>query len=80
MTDKITFNFDEKRWEGISVLQVKFWESCFPDVDVVGALTKRMPAWIDGNPDRAKKKWKRFIVNWLSKEQERHGQTHINNK
>ena len=76
----IKFDFENKKWIGIDRLQVEFWESCFPDVDVVGALTKRMPAWIDGNPDRAKKKWKRFIVNWLSKEQERHGKKTINNK
>lgn len=72
---KITFNFESMKWENITVEQVKFWESCYPDVDVIEVLTKRMPAWLDANPEKAKKKkWKRFIVNWLSKQQDRYSQ------
>jgi hypothetical protein len=72
---KIIFNFESMKWENVTVEQVKFWESCYPDVDVIEVLTKRMPAWLDGNPEKAhKKKWKRFIVNWLSREQERYSQ------
>jgi len=68
--EKIWYNFHEMRWEDLSVEQVKFWESCYPLVDVVDVLTKKMPAWIDGNPAKANKKdWKRFIVGWLSRDQ-----------
>ena len=75
MSSKITFNFDKMEWENITVLQVKFWESCYPDIDVVEILTKRMPAWLDANPEKAKKtRWKKFINSWLSREQERRTQ------
>jgi len=59
-------------WENITIDQVKFLENCYPDVDVVEILTKRMPAWLISNPQKAKKKqWLRFINNWLSREQDR---------
>ena len=71
----IQFNFELMKWEGITIEQVKFWENCYPDVDVIEALTKRMPAWLDANPQKAhKKNWKRFIVNWLSRQQDRYSQ------
>jgi len=63
------------KWENITIEQVKFWENAYPDVDVIDVLTKRMPAWLDANPEKAhKKKWKRFIVHWLSSQQERYDQ------
>lgn len=72
---KISFNFESMRWEGITVEQVKFWEEAYPDCDVVDILKKKMPVWLDANPQKAKKKnWKRFIVNWLSRQQDRYGQ------
>lgn len=68
--NKIIFNFDILKFENITISQVKFWEDCYPDVDVIACLTKRMPAWLDGNPQKAhKKNWKRFIVNWLGSQQ-----------
>jgi len=67
---KITYNPETMKWENITIDQVKLWESAFPDCDVVDILTKKMPVWIDANPERARKKnWKRFIVNWLGKQQ-----------
>lgn len=69
---KITFDFSKMEWEGITVEQVKFWEKCFPGIDVVDILTKKMPSWLDANPSKAKKtQWKRFINGWLSREQSR---------
>ena len=66
---KITFNFDEMCWENITIEQVKFWEKCFPTLDVVDILQNKMPAWLDANPRKAhKKQWKRFINNWLSRQ------------
>lgn len=70
---KIDFNFELMKWEGITIEQVKFWEQCYSDVDVIDILTKRMPAWLDANPKKAKKKnWKQFIVNWLSNQQDKY--------
>jgi hypothetical protein len=73
---KIEFNFDTIKFDNITVDMVKFWEIAYPDVDVIEHLTKRMPAWLDANADGKgrKKKWKRFIVGWLSRQQERYGQ------
>lgn len=72
---KINFNFNTMRWDGITVDQVKFWEAAYPDIDVVDILTKKMPVWLDANPKKARKKnWKRFIVNWLSRQQEKYSQ------
>lgn len=73
---KICFNFDTLKWENLTVEQVKLWEDCFPSCDVIDILTKKMPAWLDANREgKAKKKnWKRFIVNWLSRQEERYKQ------
>lgn len=70
------FDFEAKEWIGITVDQVKEWETTFPLVDVVNELTRKMPVWLQGNPDKANryKKWGRFIVNWLSWQQERYEQ------
>lgn len=74
---KIYFNFETEEWEGISVEQVKKWEEAFPNCDVVDILTKKMPLWLT-NPDNAhkahKKKWNSFIINWLSRQEERYSQ------
>ena len=77
MTDsiKIEFDFEIRSFKNITVLQVKFWEEVYPDCDVIDILTKKMPAWLDANPQKAhKKNYKRFIVNWLSRQQERYDQ------
>ena len=72
---KVVFNFNTMKWEGITVAQVKLWESAYPDVDVVDVLLKKMPVWLSSNPRKARKKnWPRFIVNWLSRQQERYSQ------
>ncbi len=48
------------------------WQSLFPAVDVVGELRK-MAAWAEANPTRRKtdKGVRRFVVGWLSKEQDK---------
>ena len=73
---KIYFDFSNLKFENITVSQVRFWEDCYPDVDVIACLTKKMPAWLDANREGKgrKKLWKRFIVNWLSSQQERYEQ------
>ena len=68
MDTDLSFNFDTRKWEGLTLDQVKFWESCYPNKDVVDILTRKMPGWLDANPRKARKKnWKRFINNWLSR-------------
>ena len=73
--EKIEFNFDTLKFENITIDDVKWWESVYPDVDVVEVLTKRMPDWLLSNPAKAhKKNWRRFITNWLARQQDRYGQ------
>jgi uncharacterized protein YdaU (DUF1376 family) len=38
----------------------------YPNIDIKREL-KKMEAWLTSNPDRAKKNYKRFINNWISK-------------
>ena len=76
MSDEIKYNHETEKWEGITVEQVKKWEEAYPLVDVVNTLLKRMPCWFRENPRKAKKKrWGRFIVNWLSKQQSQYERT-----
>ena len=75
---KVTYNFGEMKWGGITVEQVKLWERAYPDVDVVDVLLNKMPPWLDANPQKAQKKnWKRFITNWLSRQQGRYDEIRV---
>lgn len=52
--------------------QCQEWAGLYPAVDVIQQLRK-MKGWLDANPKRRKTKRgiKAFVVNWLSKEQDR---------
>jgi hypothetical protein len=72
--EKISFDFDHMVWSGITVEQVKLWETLYPDCDVVHEITIEMIRWIDkrkGTKVTRKKDWKRFICNWLKTAQTR---------
>jgi hypothetical protein len=77
--NKITFNFETMKFEGITIEQVKFWENAYPDVDVVGIILRKSPAWLDtkleDNPNQAhKKRWKTFLNNWFAGDQAKYDQ------
>ena len=57
---------------GVTASKVSTWQVLFPAVDVRQELNK-MRAWSDANPSKRKTKRgvERFIVNWLSREQDR---------
>ena len=57
---------------GVSSGDVEQWEKSYPAVDVMQALGA-MRSWLDANPKNRKTKAgiKRFIVSWLSKNQDR---------
>ena len=42
--------------------------ACYPDISVWNELCM-MDAWLDANPRRRKKNYRRFITNWLKAEQ-----------
>ena len=59
---------------GVTESKAREWQVLFPAVDVKQELNK-MRAWSDANPSKRKTKRgvERFIVNWLSREQDRGG-------
>jgi len=62
------------KWEGITIEQVMIWEKLYPDANVIQQVTVEMPRWLDKREGKAitrKKDWKRTIVNWLRKEQDK---------
>jgi uncharacterized protein YeaO (DUF488 family) len=66
----IQYNHDKKEWEGFTVEYIKSLEAAYPMVDVVRELKYRMPLWINNAGKKGKKKkWERFITNWLSRQQ-----------
>ena len=63
------------KFEGITVEQVKFWENAYPDVDVVGIILRKSPAWLDSHPLQAhKKNWKSHLNGWFSRDQAKYDQ------
>lgn len=66
---EISFDFEKREFKGIHIDQAIFWQRVYPDVSIDDILVRKIPAWLDANPNRKKKNWKRFIVNWLNKAQ-----------
>lgn len=58
----------------ISQEQCQEWAGLYPAVDVIQQL-RQMRGWLDANPTRRKTKGgiKRFVTNWLAKEQNKGG-------
>ena len=81
MSKNIVFDHETGKWQGITVEYVKSLEKAYPDCDIIDILTNKMPKWLDANPKKAKKKnWKRFITNWLSRQQSRYDEIRFLNK
>ncbi len=65
------YNFQEHIWYGISDEQVERWHGTYTAVDIELELN-RMGEWCESNGAKGhKQNWKRFIVNWLSRQQDR---------
>ena len=60
----------------ISQEQCQEWAGLYPAVDVIQQL-RQMRGWLDANPTRRKTNGgiKRFVTNWLAKEQNKGGST-----
>lgn len=68
----------EAGWSGITDEDRKRWIEAYPACNIDRQLAS-MAAWLDANPAKAKKtNWPRFIVNWLTKEQQRGGDAKSN--
>ena len=68
---KIFFDYEgDAKIHGIDQKQLDLWKENFPAVDVEKEL-KTMSAWLDANRANRKTNVKRFIVNWLTRTQDR---------
>lgn len=68
---EISFSFEKFDFEGIEQKDLNSWKEIYPCVDVPVQL-KKMKEWIISNPMKCKtrKKWRKFINDWLSKNNE----------
>jgi len=65
-------------WSGITEDDLSAWREAYPACDIKRQLAV-MTEWLKGNPARAKKsQWRRFVTNWLSRSQDRGGDTKSN--
>lgn len=61
-----------RKWTGVSGDDLGAWTAAYPAVDVSRELAKAME-WVLANPNKTKRNWRRFLVGWLSRCQERGG-------
>lgn len=50
----------------ISAELIRRYTEAFPGVSIVTEL-KKMECWLEANPDKRKRQYRRFVVNWLSR-------------
>lgn len=67
---QIDFDYETGRFRHVLPELVEKWQEAYPAADVLSEL-HRMEAWALANPVNRKSNWQRFIVNWLTKSQER---------
>lgn len=73
--DGIDFDAHSRRWTNIQPSDLEAWAKAYPACDVSTELAKA-GEWIIANPAKGKKSnYRRFLVNWLSRQQERGGTT-----
>jgi len=68
----ISFDFDSQLWEGISDKDKELWAKTYPACDIDRELLK-MADWLISNPTKRKSNYRKFISNWLSRQQDRGG-------
>lgn len=72
-SSSISFDVSSRRWNGIEGTDMEAWANSYPACDINMELG-RMGEWIIANPAKGKKSnYRRFIVNWLSRSQDRGG-------
>lgn len=74
MKQVINFNFETMKWEGLTVSQIEVWKRLYPNISIMQELTENMIRWLDKVKDTKKahkRAWKKFIVNWLKRENDK---------
>ena len=67
--EKIFFDFDEQSFENISNKDKERWKKTYPSCDIEQEILK-MADWLVANPSKRKSNYKKFISNWLSRQQD----------
>jgi hypothetical protein len=67
---KIEFDYETGHFRHVLSELVEKWQQAYPAVDVLSEL-RRMETWAVANPVHRKSNWQRFIVNWLTRSQDR---------
>lgn len=70
LKSKLSYDFTSGKFLNISESLIEKWRGAFPAVDVPTEL-RRMESWMLANPSNRKSNWHRFIVNWLTRTQDR---------
>jgi hypothetical protein len=68
----VVFDYDAGRFQQVLPELVEKWQKAYPAVDVLSEL-RRMETWASANPVNRKSNWQRFVVNWLTRAQDRAG-------
>lgn len=66
----ITFKRESARFDNITKDELARWRTAYPKVNVDGEIL-RAAEWAKTHPP--KRQWRRFLVGWLSRAQERAG-------
>lgn len=61
---------DAVGWHGVTASDRKTWAAAYPAVSIDGELAKAK-AWCEANPKNKKGNWRRFLVGWFSRTQDR---------
>ena len=69
-TEKIDFDKTFFKFVNLPESEIKIYQEKYPLVNVDLEI-KKMEAWLKANPRKRKKNYEQFIVNWLSKTQDR---------
>lgn len=76
-SQSISYSSKGRVWEGIAAEDLEAWAKAYPACDLKVELAK-MGEWILANPTKAvKSNWRRFITNWLSRQQDRGGTNRV---
>lgn len=70
--EEIYFDFKERKFFNIKDEDKEGWKDAYPACKIVMEL-KKMREWLLANPEKRKKNYRRFIVNWLIRTQEKGG-------
>ena len=69
---QLYFNFDTKQWDNLCPDDIKDWQEAYPACDVEIELNC-MRQWLLSNPSKRKKNYRRFVTNWLGRQQDKGG-------